>query len=131
MRCFGSEGPSFPATRDWDAGAAAAIGAGESLVPVSLCLTSRSTRCSSSVAAALASLRDGSMGQYLVPILMGVRPKCTDAQLQKTVMDKGGGGGEASPAVVIGGAGGHRHGRKLGTRVRCGRRLWIVCARER
>lgn len=83
MRCFGSEGPSFPATRDWDAGAAAAIGAGESLVPVSLCLTSRSTRCSSSVAAAPASLRDGSMGQYLVPILLGVRPKCTDAQLQK------------------------------------------------
>lgn len=83
MRCFGSEGPSFPATRDWDAGAAAAIGAGESLVPASLCLTSRSTRCSSSVAAAPASLRDGSMGQYSVPILLGVRSKCTDAQLQK------------------------------------------------
>jgi hypothetical protein len=73
MRCFGSEGPSFPATRDWDGGAgsgsrsdggaAAAIGAGESLVPVSLCLTSRSTRCSSSVAAAPTSLRDGLMGQ--------------------------------------------------------------------
>ncbi|XP_025813034.1 uncharacterized protein LOC112890341 [Panicum hallii] len=72
MRCFGSEGPRIIATRDWDGGAgsgsrldggaAAAAGAAESPVPASLRLTSGSTRCLSTVT--VASLRDGSMGQY-------------------------------------------------------------------
>jgi hypothetical protein len=70
MRCFRSEGPRMIATWDWDGGTdsgsrsdgGAAAGAAESPVLASLRLTSGSTRCSSSVT--VASLQDGSMGQY-------------------------------------------------------------------